>query len=241
MIRELDWKTPLKSMNMGNHWRIWLGILIFVSLSTAVWHSLYPNTMWFLKLWTGFATGSVLGTFAGVYWQVRVSTRRCQTSGKFLLIAFLGWGAFAVISLVIFAPQMRAEETIRSEMRSLTPQTVLSIEVSDSASRNLVSDRKHIEQFCRVASQAELFYPSHEGSVLEYEITIFLRGGQVRPFRARVPERHQRDLSLGFSGPSHRTEILLPGGGKWIESMVTQEEDSQQLAAQVQSEGAPSD
>jgi hypothetical protein len=228
MIRDLDWKTPLKSISMGQHWRIWLCILVFSVLSTAIWHTMFPHTMGFMKLWTGFATGSVLGTFVGVYWQFRDNMRRGQTSGKFLLMAFLGWGAFAVISFFSFAPQMHAEETVRSETRSLTTRAVVSIELNNPTLRTVVTDRKSIEQFCKAASHAELFYPSHEGSVQEYDIIISLDDGEIRRFRARIPERHQNDLSLDFRGPSHWTEILLPDCRKWIESVTTQEEFSQQ-------------
>jgi hypothetical protein len=239
-IRELDWKTPVKSINMGHHWRIWLGILVFSVVSTAVWQALFPNTLWFLKLWTGFATGSVLGTFAGVCWQFRDRTRRALTSGKFLLMAFPCWGFFAVISLVMLAPQMLAEEAFRGDMRSLTTQNVISIKVTNETSRIVITDDKIIEQFCNAASKAELFYPSHEGSIEEYEISLSLRDNQIRKFRARVPERHHNDLSLDFRGPSHWTEILLPGGRTWLESAIGQGRNSQQPDGAVTQKFAPS-
>lgn len=225
--RELDWKTPLKSVDMGRHWRIWLAIVVFSACSTRVWHTIFPHTDGFLKLWSGLATGSLMGTLAGMFWQFRDRSRRSLTSGKFLLTTFLAWGTFAAVSLVMLAPQMHAEEMVRREMRSLTAQTVLSIEVKTQASRKVLNDRKTIDQFCKAASHAELFYPSHEGSVREYEISISLHDEQVRSFTARVPERHQNDLSLEFTGPSHCAELILPDGRKWMDSAMGPEEDSQ--------------
>ncbi len=230
IIQGLDWKTPLKSVNLATHWRIGLGILAFASLSTVIWHFLYPNTLWFLKLWTGFATGSVMGALAGVCWQFRDPNRQEKTSGWFLLTAFSVWGAFAVISIVILAPQMRTEESIRSEIRFMTSPDILSIVVNYSTPREVTADKRHIEQLCMTANNAELFYPSHEGSLQEYGLTFFLRDGQVKHFQARIPERHPNDLSLGFSGPSHWAEIILPGGRKWIESIVTHEKDNHQTS-----------
>ena len=233
-MRELDWKTPMKSIDVGRHWRIWLGVLIFASLSTATWHALYPNTLWFDKLWAGLTTGSALGAFAGGCWQVRDKARRGLTSGKFLLVAVFGWGAFGVVSVGCLAPQMRAEETARSEIRSQTPQNVVSIQVECGASRVILADKADVEQFCEAASHAELFYPSHEGSIRECELTVFLREGQTQSFRARVPERHRDDLSLVVKGPSNVFEIRVPGGGKWIRSAMARVKESQQPAPQVQ-------
>ncbi len=218
-LQELDWQTPLKQMSLGPHWRILVGVVLGAAISVAIWGLAFPHTFWFLKLWAGFATGSVLGTLAGTSWQIRDHARRTATSGRFLLLAILGWGAFALISLFELAPQMRAEEAMRKEIRAFTSQAIKSLEVN-AQGRRIVADAASIKEFCQAANRAELFYPSHEVSTQEFEITIQLRIGNSTTYQARVPERHQGDLSLKFRGPSHWSEILLPGGRKWIEDVI---------------------
>jgi hypothetical protein len=220
--RILDWNTPLNEINIGQHWRIGLCIIIFATLATVVWHALFPHTMFFLKLWTGFATGSLVGTFVGTYWQFQNKNRRAKTSGWFLLLAFLGWGAFATISCIMLAPQMRAEESLRSEIRSLSTKSLILIQIKGNGALFVsINNADEISQFCQLASNSELFYPSHEGSLKNYELSMSFRDKKFNFFKARIPERHPKDLSLDYNGLFFHTEVIVPGGACWIEKSIT--------------------
>lgn len=230
LCSELDWSTPLTSIDLFTHWRIIVCIILFFFISFGVWHVIYPHTFPFLKLWAGFATGSVVGTLVGAYWQLQDCRRRAQTSGKFLSIALLAWGFFAIISLFSLAPQMHDEETMRAKMRSLSSQNLKSItidlvtgqlaEIDDGKRFAKVEDLEEIDEFCRLASSAELFYPSHEGSLREYSISLLFDDQTIEKFDARVPERHPNDLSLKFRGTSHWAEIIIPNARKWIDDAL---------------------
>ena len=110
MLKELDWSTPVGKTAIGNHWRILLSVVIGAVLFTPIWHAFFPNTLWFTKLWTGFATGATFGMIAGTWWQLGDAKRYAITSGRFVSIATLAWGAFACISLFLWAPDLYAQE-----------------------------------------------------------------------------------------------------------------------------------
>ena len=82
------------------------------------------------------------------------------------------------------------------------------------------NDVEVVEGFCQLVRKAELFYPSHEGSTKEIELSLILSNGEKLDFPSRVPERHRNDLSLQYRGPSNWNEIIIPGGRRWIESAL---------------------
>ncbi len=55
-----------------------------------------------------------------------------------------------------------------------------------------------LSEFMALARNARLFYPSHEGSILDFQITLRFQDGTYRMFEARVPERHVTDLAVRF-------------------------------------------
>ncbi len=217
-IRELDWKTPLKSFNVISHWRICLGILVFAALSVAILHMAFPHTQTFMKLWAGFSTGAVLGTLVGGYWQIRDKKHRKVTSGFFLLVAFFGWGLFATIAMSMVVPQMRAEEAMLTQIQSIHSRNLERIEIWNGATSIVAEDKEIIDQFRAITTNAKLFYPNHEGATEEYELELHFTNHEPLVFQAHIPERHQNDISLSFRGPMSWANILIPGGRHWINS-----------------------
>jgi hypothetical protein len=212
--------TRAKPVDVPQYWRIALCVLGGAIVATALWQALFPHTMWFKKLWAGSVTGGVVGMLPGMGWQWRNKDRRAATSWWILVIAFLCWGAFAVISVIDLAPQMKAEEAQRTRIRSLLTQDIVAIEISSAGQKRRLDDDAAIRSFVRLARNANLFYPSHEGSVQEYELQLVFHDGKTVAYRARVPQRHRDGPSLGFRGPSHWAEVIVPNGGHWAERVT---------------------
>jgi len=104
------------------------------------------------------------------------------------------------------------------------------INVIDSICINLpkqpaktIQAKQDITSFANLIKQAELFYPSHEASVLEFNLTIYLQGGDRLDYPARVPERHLSDISIEFKGPYHIYEIIIPNGRRWLDKFTNKE------------------
>ncbi len=219
-VRNLDWDTPVKRVPLGNHWRILVCIMGFSVMTITFWHLSFPHTMWFLKLWCGFSTGSLLGIITGAFWQCREPARIRLTSGKFLLSGLLCFGTFTGVSLCVFAPQMRSEERVRREIRSVSPEALTSIYLDSHSVRWAITQEDLLRQFCEITEDAELFFSSHEMSAEELEISFHFRDKRIRNFHARVPSRHPQDLALQMQSGFALSEILLPGGWTWIESVM---------------------
>ena len=162
MPRELDWNTPLGKVSIGAHWRLLLCVVLCSVIATFIWHACFPHTLWFTKLCTGFATGAALGMIPGTWWQLHDVERRPITSGYLVLIGIFGWGFFAGISLVFEAPDLRAQETERSRIRSLSGADISSISVHMEGRRPLkIEDADRIASFVGRAAIPELCSPSH--------------------------------------------------------------------------------
>ncbi len=176
MLKELDWSTPVGETVIGNHWRILLSVVIGAVLVTPIWHAFFPNTLWFTKLWTGFATGATFGMIAGTWWQLGDAKRYAITSGRFVSIATLAWGAFACISLFLWAPNLYAQERELSAIRSLKTTDILSVTICLDGQNPLhVTNARKINSHVTCTRNAELFYPSHEGSDCDRRTTKKIR------------------------------------------------------------------
>ena len=230
MLRELDWKKPLEPNDFKQWeqlWRIWAVALASGLVSTAVWHALFPHAFWLHKLWAGLATGSVPGMLTGLCWHCRDRVRRIHTSGRFVSFLVFAWGGFAVFALVAFPPFLGSGERLRGEMRSLARADILALHLQTGGRTEVITEADMIERFCQLARAAELFYPNHEGSIAEYELTILYQDERRPVFRARVPERHRGDLALRFRGGGGVSYFMvapvrLPGGREWIDDVLNQ-------------------
>ncbi|MBN1816200.1 MAG: hypothetical protein JW828_02495 [Sedimentisphaerales bacterium] len=157
-----------------------------------------------------------------MFWQFCDKERISQTSGHFLKMAILIWGAFAILSVVMMAPQMKSEETMRLKIRSLSPGNLRSVRIKGQGVPNvLVNDEESICQFCLLTSSAELFYPSHELSLEEFQITLTFQDLISWTFDARIPERHTDAISLLFKGTFAWCEIIIPRGHPWLKSALS--------------------
>jgi hypothetical protein len=220
MLRGLDWDTSARKINIADHWRLLICTLGGSTLATLIWHAFFPHTLWFTKLWTGFSTGMSAGMIPGTMWQLHADKRRSITSGWFIVMGVFGWGLFACISLILWAPDLHAQEQERSKIRSLVAADISAIFVRLDDQRTCrIEDAATIASFVHHTKEAELFYPSHEGSARRLEIAIFNRDGTSLQYDGRVPERHQNDFSLGFRGYFVWTEIIIPGGRQWLDSV----------------------
>jgi hypothetical protein len=185
----------------------------------------FPHVHWFDKLWTGFATGGMVGLLVGYTWQLWDNDRRVLSSGRLLLTFALGWGAFSGISLLMFAPDMRSQEFERAKIRSLSTDVIDAICVNlPKQPAKTIQAEQDITSFANLIKRAELFYPSHEASVLEFNLTILLQDGTQLDYPARVPERHLSDISIEFRGPSHIYEIIIPNGRRWLDKFTNKEQ-----------------
>ncbi|MEO7326726.1 MAG: hypothetical protein ABIW82_18040 [Dokdonella sp.] len=186
-------------------------------IATAIWRVLFPHGFWFVELWVGAATGGLAGLLAGSVWQLSNSKRRPDTSGRFILTAFLALGSFSAVSVFLLGPDIRAQESERSKIRSLVASEIVSISVHvHGKSQYDVDGKQSISSFVGLAREAELFFPSHEGSSIQLTLTVHLKDGSAFGYKCRVPERHQNDLALGFVGYFAQDEILIPGGASWL-------------------------
>ena len=217
MIRELDWKTPLMSVDVGRHWRIVLCVIIFAMLAAVLLQSVFPNTNPFLKLWTGCVTGGVIGVLVGFFWQIRSMERRNQTTGIVSSSLLVAWGSFACLGFLFLIPQMADEEAMRTKIRLLSIKNLKSVRIGSKAfDVENPDDVEIIEKFCHLARKAKLFKSSHEGSYKEFELSLKLADGEELYFPASIPKRHLSDLSLEFRSASYWTEILIPDGRSWL-------------------------
>ena len=220
MFRDLDWRTSSKDVNVIKHWRVALCVVVGGLVATLIWQTFFPHTFWFVKLWAGFATGATAGMFPGTWWQTRDEGRRRVTSGKFIAIGTSAWGLFALIAIFLIAPELQAQESERFLIRSLTASDISFIEVSvDGGSTMRIQDATPIASFVAHSKQAELFYPSHEGSQIELQIVIHRKNESLLKYDCRVPEHHGSDLSLRIRGYFFESEIIVPGGRSWLDSL----------------------
>jgi len=219
VFQELDWTTPSKSAKWP--WRVSVCVLLSIGVATTFLHLLFPDTLWFIKFWIGLAVGTFIGMIPGVTWQLLDERRRPSTSGLLLRSLLLGTGLFSCISLFLLVPDLHGQEAERSRIRSLTAQDVAAISVTGEHGRVWrVRNPDSIAMFVSAAKQAELFYPSHESSITEFHLSVELVDGSSLDFEGRIPERHANDVSLSFRGYFAITELLLPGGRQWLDSVA---------------------
>ncbi len=222
MFQGLDWETSARSCNVGGHWRMLLCVVLGGIISLFIWQLCWPHTLWFTKFCAGMTTGFAVGMVPGTIWQLRVRERWPATSGWFIVMGFGGCGLFAGFALIFVAPDLHAQEQQRGFIRSLTAAEISDVWVYVENNPGVhITDAQQIESFADHTRRAELFYPSHEGSYLEFEVTISGDDGQSWYYKGRVPERHRDDISLHFYGYFGWSEVIVPGGRQWLDSAST--------------------
>lgn len=220
MLRDLDWESSLLEMNLQEHFRLLLCVVVGGFAATLILNWFFPHTFWIAKLWSGFAIGATVGMFPGTWWQLSDNRRRPKTCGWFVVIGIFGWGFFAVISVARIVPDLRAQETELARFRSLAVADISSISVrSYGKDAQRIQDISQIGSFVRHSRQAKLFYPGHEGSADEFRIVIHRSDGTSLEYDGCVPEQHQSDFSLQFRGYYALNEIIFPGGRVWLDSL----------------------
>ena len=223
LFRGLDWETPVSRIKFADHWRLWVCVGLGAVLATSLWNLFFPHTFWFFKLWTGFATGGVVAMIPGTFWQLRDENRSGTTSGRLIVLASSVWGTFAVLSLFFWGPQLYGEEQERSLLRTLAENDLAAISVRFPDGRfQRVKDAPSISSFVALSKRAELFYPSQEASAFEFQMTIDRTDGTSLTYSGRVPERHSEDISLSFRAHVAWTEIIVPGGRRWLDQFSSQ-------------------
>ncbi|MBI1313128.1 hypothetical protein GC176_17700 [bacterium] len=203
MFADLDWTTPANKASLEGHWRVMLGMVAGAVLTTVLLHDLYPNTFWFMKIWAGVAIGFAVGTVVITGWQLHNKERRQRTSGRLLCTLIFGFGLFTTVSLLDVVPDLASQEAKLRSVRAWDARDIVSLAVELEDHSTLWIDAPSvISDFVTCTQQATLFYPGHEGSLSEIQITVHLSNEQFETFPARIPEHHQFDVSLKFRGYS---------------------------------------
>lgn len=217
-LQRMDWKSPLLQINLYVHWRVCIGIVACIVAAGIAWKYQFPHAHWFLIFWCGGATGGFVGLILGYVWQLMDEKRTSKSSGKLLIAAGVAWGLFSIIALSFEAGNMKRAEIVRTTIRSLTVDEIKRVDLFYPGQNVRKIDKSDdIASFIRLTEKAELFYPSHELSTLEFRLHLVLTDGTVLDYPARIPERHLRDISLEFPVSN---EIRIPEGGLWLDSVA---------------------
>ena len=218
VLRGLDWKTPVRRVNSRYHWRVTVALLLCAVLAVAVWHFLFPNTDWFLKFWNGSVTGAFLGLLVGYTWQLSDQTRRAGSSGGSLAWTGIGLFFFSLFAVFVGGPDLYFQELELAKIRGLSPSNVVAIRIKmPNRLPKRIADDASIVAFLNQCRESTLFYPNHEVSTVECDLTIELADGTVLQYPAGIPERHQTDMSVRFRAYFTFADILIPGGATWID------------------------
>jgi hypothetical protein len=196
-------------------------VLLCGAVATAVWKTLFPHCFWFVILWAGFVTGGAIGMLPGVAWQFQDPARIRRTSGRLVIAIFIGWSAFGVFAIAWLGPDFKSQESQRSRLRSLATDEVEAIAVGSSEQTlRRIDDAASVDQFLLLIQKADLYEPSHEGSILHFQLDIHLRNGRILKYAGRVPERHSDDFFLTFRGALAWHEVIVPDGRRWLDSAL---------------------
>ncbi len=209
-VGEQDASSRLRQF-VGN-WRLQVRVAACVVVATAFWHWLYPHTFWFLKFWTGMATGAPVG----VLWYGSRYFRQLRLRRSDAVLYVLGGAALFFVAVVWVAPDLQSQEAERTKLRSLRSDDISIISIRSGERVSRCEDADAIGSFVERLHRSTLFYPSHEGSRSEFQLSIHLKDGTRLEYNGRVPERHQSDVSLGFRGHSSWSEILVPDCSDWL-------------------------
>ena len=209
-VRGLDWKTRASAPIWAQHRRITWAQAACILLSIMVWWLIFPDVMWFAKLWAAGATGAFAGTILGMAWQLSDADRVPLTSGKYLVTVLFGIGAMATIAVALLAPGFASEEEALRQMRTLSGGVIAQVEVCSASDTCRSLQGRELIAFLDSARDASLLYRSHETSLRDCELVIHFGGGRIVKYQASVPAMHEADLALSCAG-CMAGEVLISG------------------------------
>ena len=137
-LSETDWDTSPVKINIGDHWRVLLCIVVGSLAATLILHAFFPHTSWFRKFTNGDPIGATVGMIPGTWWQLRDYKRRPRTSGWFVVVGILAWGLLAGSSIFRAVPDLYSQENELAQIRSLCEGARL---VDSERRRNNASER----------------------------------------------------------------------------------------------------
>jgi hypothetical protein len=198
------------------YWRIYVMALLGIIASTVVWRGLFPDVFHFEVLWGAVATGSFAGFVLGCAWQLLPKNRRPRPPGKVLVAVGLIWGTAALVSLAVIVPDYRVMQEELRRLRATGEHTVHEVAFRFADGRTFVfRDAQSLSSFAAILPNARFVARSHELFAEELEITIEW-DGNVRHFKAGVPENHRRDVDLELVVPSSVQHVCVPDLMLWF-------------------------
>jgi len=218
LLKELDWDTPVNRVKNRDHWRVSLVSLVGTLSAFAVWHALFPDTLWFFKLWGALCTGGLFGNLIGYAWQLTDASRRARSSGRlFMCSAIGGVGGLFPVAILLVGPFLHSQEMELARIRTLSVSDVSSISAQTAEQPPVrVVDQAAITSFVKKCRTSNLFYPSHESFTNKSRLAVQLVDGTIWTYEAGIPMRHQADLVLTFRSYVGYSHVLIPNGAKWL-------------------------
>ena len=216
MLTGLDWESPARRINLKQHWRQVVCILVSVIATTSFWCFLFPNVRFFDALWGGGSIGAWVGLLCGTHWQLKSPHRRSTTSARFMINAAIVWGLCSCMAIFELIPACYVKEQELSRLRSLKTTNVSAIAVSFEGQPIIrIDEPNDIANFVELAKNADLFYPSHEGPTRHFTITIRDSNSRATLYRVTVPDRHTADIAVR----RNNTSLLIPQGCGWLDAV----------------------
>ena len=217
LLQELDWETRVRRVKHRDHWRVYLFATLGTLFAYPVWEILFPNTLWFYRLWGAGATGGIVGSLVGFTWQLADAARRARSSGRYLAFSVVfGLGVLTPIGVFLMGPMLRSEEIELAKIRALSAPEVAAISFRMSGQPDVkFTDRASIISFVNDCRRSNLFYPSHERFTNKSRLAVYFVDGTVW-YDAGIPERHRADMVLSFRSYIGRSYILIPNGARWL-------------------------
>ncbi len=217
-LQALDWVTPLRRVKHRDHWRVCVILALCTALTYPVWEILFPDTLWFCKLWGAGATGGMVGSVVGFAWQLADPARRGRSSGRLLALSLVvGLGVLAPTAVFFIGPTLQSEQEELARIRTLSAAEVAAVCFHVPGQGDVkLSDRASIISFVNQCRRANLFYVGHERFTDESRLTVHFVDGTVWTYNAGIPERHHADMVLSFPSYIGHSHVWVPDAARWV-------------------------
>lgn len=204
----MDWKTSSRDARWATHWRIHLSVAVGALIGVGIFYALYPHGFWFHVIWCGAAVGQAAALVASVPWQLASPDRVATTSGWFIVIGFLMTGTFALMSMFVFQPMLRAQETERAAFHALAARDIVAIAARGRCVAGRIERADTLGDVRHRMAAAEPFVFDHETRVAEFKLSLAFADGKTIEYAAAVPQRHPRDVAVETGSATMRVEGL---------------------------------